>query len=208
MQATRWAILNLLKQRGQETVEELAEALELAPITVRHHLAILEKDNLITSSTERGGVGRPHYVYRLTSQAEDLFPKRYHLLAERLLAELKVMAGQEELQDALQRIARDIAAGYPPGGFEAKDIREKLSILASLLAEEGFLVQWQQVGEEYVLKEYSCPYYYVSQRHPEVCHLDLYLISSVLGADVERRTCMVHGDEACTYRIIPIDEGP
>lgn len=203
MQPTRWAILNLLKERGQATVEELAEALGLAPITVRHHLAILEKDNLIASSTERGGVGRPYYIYQLTSEAEELFPKRYHLLAERLLAELKDMADGAQLQGALERIAKDIAGRFPAGEFEAKSIPEKLNVLVDLLAEEGFLVRWHRVGDEYVLKEYSCPYYYVSQRHPEVCHLDLHLISSLLNANVERRTCMVHGDEACTYRIIP-----
>lgn len=207
MQATRWAILNLLKQRGQGTVDELAEALGLAPITVRHHLAILEKDSLIASSTERGGVGRPHYVYTLTGEAEELFPKKYHLLAERLLSELKVLADRQQLRDTLRRIARDIAASYQPGEFEAQDLQAKLGILRTLLAEEGFLVQWEQLGDEYVLKEYSCPYYYVSQRHPEVCHLDLLLISAVLDADVERRTCMVQGDEACTYRISPLDEG-
>jgi predicted ArsR family transcriptional regulator len=203
VQPTRWAILNLLKERGQATVEELAEALGLAPITVRHHLAILEKDNLIASSTERGGVGRPYYIYQLTSEAEELFPKRYHLLAERLLAELKDMADGAQLQGALERIAKDIAGRFPAGEFEAKSIPEKLNVLVDLLAEEGFLVRWHRVGDEYVLKEYSCPYYYVSQRHPEVCHLDLHLISSLLNANVERRTCMVHGDEACTYRIIP-----
>ncbi len=203
MQPTRWAILNLLKERGQATVDDLAEALGLAPVTVRHHLAILERDNLIASSTERGGVGRPYYVYRLTSEAEELFPKRYHLLAERLLAELKVIADGAQLRDALERIARDIAGRYPAGEFEAKTIPEKLNVLVDLLAQEGFLVRWHRVGDEYVLKEYSCPYYYVSQRHPEVCHLDLHLISSVLNADVERSTCMVRGDEACTYRIIP-----
>lgn len=203
MQATRWAILNLIKERGQATVEEIGEALGLATITVRHHLAILEKDNLLVSFAERGGVGRPRHVYRLTARAEDLFPKKYHLLAERLLAELKQLADQDQLRESLERIARDMAASYQDEVLAGAGVSERLEALVKLLAEEGFLVQWEQLGDEYILKACSCPYYYVSQRHPEVCQLDLHLIKSILDTEVERRSCMVRGGEACTYRIVP-----
>jgi len=181
----------------------MGEALGLATITVRHHLAILEKDHLIVSFAERGGVGRPRHVYRLTAQAEDLFPKKYHLLAERLLAELKLLTDQKQLRDSLEHIARDMATSYQVERLTEGSVLERLEALAQLLAEEGFLVQWEQLGDEYILKEYSCPYYYVSQRHPEVCQLDLHLIKSILDTEVERQSCMVRGGEACTYRIFP-----
>lgn len=202
MQTTRWEILQILKERSEATVDELAEALGLAPITVRHHLSILEKDRLIASHCERGAVGRPHYVYSLTDQAQELFPKKYHLLADRLLTELKSIADDQQLSILFDRIAQGITAEYA-AKVEGKNTEEKLSLLVDLLGQEGFLAQWDQIDGRYVLKEYSCPYYYVGQRHPEVCRLDLQMIANVLEAQVERKTCMIDGDEFCTYRITP-----
>jgi len=96
-----------------------------------------------------------------------------------------------------------LATSYQVERLTEGSVLERLEALAQLLAEEGFLVQWEQLGDEYILKEYSCPYYYVSQRHPEVCQLDLHLIKSILDTEVERQSCMVRGGEACTYRIFP-----
>ena len=40
-------ILDILKERSGATVAELAGCLEMAPVSVRHHLDILQGDNLI-----------------------------------------------------------------------------------------------------------------------------------------------------------------
>ncbi|MBC8449281.1 MAG: ArsR family transcriptional regulator, partial [Chloroflexi bacterium] len=47
MNDVRQHILNILKERGQATVADLAAALKRAPVSVRHHLDILQKQELI-----------------------------------------------------------------------------------------------------------------------------------------------------------------
>ena len=200
MQATRWEILEILKGAGQATVDELARRLGLAPITVRYHLAILENKGLITTERLRGQVGRPPLVYSLTEAAEELFPKKYHLLADRLLAEVKILVGENQIEAMFERMAEDISAEYA-AGLSGKNIEERLTALLDLLGEEGFLARWERSGDQYILVETSCPYRYVGQRHPEVCKLDLRLITDVLEAPVTRSTCMIRGDEVCTFHV-------
>jgi DNA-binding transcriptional ArsR family regulator len=78
-ESTRGRIVVLLRRSGR-TVEELARALGLTDNGVRAHLAVLERDGIARQrgSVRRGsGGGKPAYVYELTSEAEELFPKAY-----------------------------------------------------------------------------------------------------------------------------------
>lgn len=207
MQATRWEILEILKGTGEATVDELARRLGLAPITVRYHLAILESKGLIVAKRMRGQVGRPPLVYSLTEAAEEMFPKKYHRLADRILAEVKTLVGKNEIEAMFTRMAEDISAEHVPR-LSGKSIEERLTALVDLLSEEGFLARWERSGDKYILVETSCPYRYVGQRHPEVCNLDLRLITDVLDTAVTRSTCVVHGDEVCTFHITPEETNP
>ena len=66
MQETRQQIIDILKQRDQATVDDLAADLDLTPMTVRHHLGILEEQQLVVAEPQRGKVGCPHDLYRVT----------------------------------------------------------------------------------------------------------------------------------------------
>src|SRR5512140_657216 len=88
VQRTRREILNILKRKGRATLDELAQGVGLVPVTVRAHLNVLERDDLVKYEEVRGKVGRPYYVYSLTEEADALFPKTYHTLANRVLDSL------------------------------------------------------------------------------------------------------------------------
>ena len=47
MQTTRRTILEILRERGQATVDEMADQLGLTPMTVRHHLNLLQSQDLV-----------------------------------------------------------------------------------------------------------------------------------------------------------------
>ena len=97
MQATRQQIIEFLKEKGQATVEELAATVNLTPMAVRHHLNVLQAEDLITSAAIRrqSGPGRPSQVYQLTAAADGLFPVDYYGLTNYLLAELTHLLGQD-----------------------------------------------------------------------------------------------------------------
>ncbi len=78
-------------------------------------------------------------------------------------------------------------------------MEERLDIVQSLLAEEGFSVEWEKKGEEYEIHEVSCPYYQIGVNHPEVCAVDQVLISKMLAVPAEKVQCVLNGNSHCTY---------
>src|SRR5688500_7200824 len=95
MQTTKQQILTLLKRAGSITIEEAAGALSVASMTARQHLAGLEKDGLVTAEKVRRSLGRPHYLFTLTLKGEDLFPRRFDLLAQIFLEEVGSLSSTE-----------------------------------------------------------------------------------------------------------------
>ncbi|MFQ5341110.1 MAG: helix-turn-helix transcriptional regulator [Anaerolineae bacterium] len=202
MQATRSRIVEHLKQRGQATIQDLTAATGLTSMTVRHHLAVLEADGLVSSAKERGHVGRPRHVYFLTENALSLFPERYDELAHRLLEGLKALGARREVTRVLEKMGANIARIHR-GDLAGKSFEERLDLLISVLSDEGFLASWAEEAGKYTLTEYSCPYLLVGQDHPEVCQVDWQVITRILDAPVKKETCMLQGDTNCTFHIRP-----
>jgi len=68
--STRQRVLQTLLSRQRCTINELAEAVDINPISVRHHITKLEAEGLVTSEEERHGVGRPRRLYFLTEEGQ------------------------------------------------------------------------------------------------------------------------------------------
>ncbi len=78
-------------------------------------------------------------------------------------------------------------------------MEERLDFVKSMLAEEGFTVEWERKGEQYQIHEISCPYYQIGVNHPEVCTVDQTLISKMLAVPAEKVRCVLNGGSYCTY---------
>lgn len=196
--STREIILHAIKASNHSTVGTLAKAADISPVTVRHHLNSLQADNLITSESVRRKVGRPYYVYSLSQEGAELFPKRYVQLSSRLLDELKTHLPSEQVKTIVSNIAAGILNDYK-GEYENLPFEQQLDFLVKLLNSEGFLSSWEKTEEGYSLIEYSCPYLSVSKEHNELCSFDTELILGVLQTTVEHRSCMIQGAEHCEF---------
>ncbi|UYN91487.1 MAG: winged helix-turn-helix transcriptional regulator [Anaerolineales bacterium] len=202
MGSTRNAVLKYLLNHQRSTINELAKAVKISPISVRHHIARLEDEGLVASTEERHGVGRPRRVYYLTEAGMEHFPGRTIRFTNRLLDELKETLPAEQFAGLLAGMgasaADDLAA---KGDLEQMSLDERLKLLKSWLTKEGFSVQVQRNEHELIIKETSCPYFYVGQTHGEVCSIDKALIAKALSADPQRTSCLLSGDSHCTYTI-------
>ena len=110
-ESTRGRIVTLLRRSGRP-VEVLARELGLTDNGVRAHLATLERDGIIRQrgSVRRvSGGGKPAYVYELTPEAEDLFPKAYAPVLLRLLDVMSGRLGAEESEALLRAVGRGLA---------------------------------------------------------------------------------------------------
>ena len=202
MQSTRQMIVELLKERGQATVEELAEAVGLTQMAVRHHLNVLHGENLVVISSVRRKrqPGRPQQLYSLTESANELFPEDYYHLAGYLLDEARATLGTDGLDELLGRVADRMAAEAPrlrPG----RSPEERLDQLVQFLSDKGFTARWGREDEDYVIRVLTCPYRQVIHAHSQVCRLDRQIIKDMLSTDPVQVTCIASGDEHCTYHI-------
>lgn len=201
MKSTRERILQTLLSHPRSTINELAVAVGINAISVRHHLTSLQADGLVIYEEERHGVGRPRLVYFLTEKGLERFPTNYLRLTTRLLDELKESLPEPMVSKLFANMATDMAARYT-GQIEDLSMEERLELVKTLLAQEGFTVEWEKQGDKYHINEITCPYYHVGQSHPEVCTVDQTLISTVLAIPAEKINCVLHGDTHCTY-VIP-----
>lgn len=200
MDGSRLEILRIINECPNTTVIDIAEKLGLAPISVRYHLNLLERDGMIAIKKVRGTVGRPFNTYSITDIGRDRLPHSYDVLAARILTEIKQFATPEQIEKMFQSMAESITASRQLQ-LTGSTVQAKIDNLVELLGAEGFLARWEETNGDYLLKEYNCPYQRVRQNHPEICALDKQIISSILQAPVELNSCIADGDECCTYHV-------
>jgi predicted ArsR family transcriptional regulator len=207
LQGTRRSILEFLKQRGRATLDDLAQDAGIAPMSVRGHLTVLERDGLVTYEESRGRVGRPRFVYSLTERGQDQFPKNYHTLCNRMLDAIFCSSGVTPA-DFASKIADVWAADHAPR-FVGKTLEERLETVATIRTEEGAMASLEKTTDGYVLTQRNCPASCVAARHPQViCTAEIGFIKRVLGVSVERVNWIQKGDSICSYRIKALTDDP
>jgi predicted ArsR family transcriptional regulator len=203
-QSTRGRIVTLLR-RSKSTVEDLARALDLTDNGVRAHLAVLERDGIVVqrgSLRRTSGGGKPAYVYELTQEGEDLFPKAYEPTLGLLLDVLSERLGLEESEALLRSVGHRMVEGktIPTDGARAR-----LEAAAGVLNELGGLAELEEQDGTLVIRGYGCPLAGVTPDHPEVCRLAEALVAEVAGVPVHER-CDRSERPRCRFEVAPADD--
>lgn len=202
MKSTKERIVEHLLKFPRSSINTLAEAIGINAISVRHHLTNLLSEGLIEAEEERHGVGRPRLVYFLTEKGMESFPTCYLRLTNLLIEQLKNMLTKEQLQGLFEDIAYKLAEEHRQQS-KGLPLIQRLPIMTELLAEQGFLVDWEKQNDHYVIREMTCPFQQISQFHPEICQIDTILISSVLDVPQEK---IIQLDDDTSYRTYQIHE--
>jgi DeoR family suf operon transcriptional repressor len=197
---SRERVLQNLLVRERCTINELAEAVDINPISVRHHIVKLEAEGMVDSEEVRHGVGRPRRLYFLTEKGREQFPTRYIRLTLRLLDQLKETATSSFIEKLFTQMAEDMASDYQTQ-ISGLSFDKRLELVRQLLSREGFNVEVEKQADLYLIHENSCPYYHIGQDHPEVCSVDQTLISTLLDIPAQKIQCLLQGDSVCTYVI-------
>ena len=182
-ESTRGRIVTLLRRSGR-TVDELAQELGLTNNGVRAHLATLERDRIVRQrgSVRRGsGGGKPAYVYALTPEAEDMFPKGYEPVLLRLLDVLSERLGAEETETLLRAVGRSLAEGK---AMPLDDAHTRLEAAVDMFNELGGLAELEGHDGAFVIRGRSCPLAAVTPDHPEVCRMAETLLAELAGVPV------------------------
>ena len=211
MQPIRHRIVEILKEKGSATVAELAGQLDMAQVSVRHHLDILIGEDLVEASgvRRRAGAGRPSQIYSLAPGAAKLFPQAHEALAGDMLREMKTLLPAAEVQGMFIRLA-ERTAREAPTAFAGQSIESRLEQVTDFLTQKGYTARWELRNGHYELYTCNCPYAGVAEQHRELCDMDQALVQQLMSEAADRKTVATNGSNRCTYVLeskpVPVEE--
>lgn len=195
-------LLQLLQRHKEgRTADEIAEDLGITRTAVRQHLAALERDRYVARGAPRRTAGRPGFVYELTREGRELFPRRYSWFSSLLLEALQQQHGKDGLVEYLRNLASTLAARAAAASGQRPD--QRVRTLATLMNELGYDAEAGKDGERGIeIRAYNCVYHHLAEEYPALCAFDVELIRGISGRDVEHVECMVRGGRCCRFRLI------
>jgi len=213
VEGTRAQIVELLRQRGKATVDDLTRVLDLAPATVRRHLDVLQRDGQIALETVRRATGRPHYVFTLTQTGRHLLPGHYIGVAGRLISELLALRpvdtrGKDGRGVALLAFERMGAAVLQAceRRVTASKLPDRLRQAVDALADGGIVVEAAARRGGYLLRVRDCPCRLAQSTRQGACRQAESLLGSLLRTQI-RREPNEEGD-VCAYFVLEAEENP
>jgi len=220
-------ILNLLKVEGALTAKVLASELGLTTMGVRQHLQALEDDGDISFEDKKAVRGRPTRYWSLTVQSNSHFSDRHEELTVQLIDSVKVIFGDEGLDQLIAHREKTSFALYSDRLASRADLLGKLEALAELRSEEGYMATVVDDGEVnenslvieddsnsvekkavYWLMENHCPICAAASKCLNFCRSELNLFQTLLApyATVEREEHIVEGARRCAYKVTALDK--
>jgi len=201
----RGRVLFLLKTKGPQTAARMAKQLDVTTMAVRQHLAVLQGEELVHFTDERGKVGRPARLWRPTPKAHDRFPDCHAELAVGMLQAIQSAFGEQGLVQLTEERTRQQGQSYR-AQMPSSDapLEERVAALARIRCEEGYMAEWGRRRDgTFELMENHCSIAKAARFCPKLCGGELSLFRAVLGDDVcvERVKHILSGDRCCSYRI-------
>ena len=201
----RAEVLRLIQGQGSASIKDLEGGLGVTTTAVREQVAHLLHEGFLQATRVRGEIGRPYYVYSLTTKAQELFPKDYATLAVLLLEETLAMSGPEGLRMLLNRVSRRMGEKFA-GQTQGKELSQKLLGLVAGLGDAGMEITMRPVEDNtgnFVLRTPTCPYFEVAKNHREICDMEQEMMADLLGpgVGVKLSSCLIDGQPACEFHI-------
>ncbi len=200
---TRRRIVKLLKTEGPMDSASLAGRLQVTAMAVRQHLYALQQEKLVTAEERRAPLGRPAKFWRLTPDADRLFPEAYAELNAALITSVQDAFGPDGMARLLDaRVARQ-RADYRSRITESAPLAKRVRQLAQIRADEGYMAEVKRDGSGFLFIENHCPICAAATACQGFCASELDLFRSALGpgVSVERAEHILSGDRRCVYRI-------
>jgi predicted ArsR family transcriptional regulator len=207
---TRRAIARLLKTEGPADAAQLAARLRLTPMGVRQHLYAMQREKLVAAEERPVPLGRPAKFWRLTREADRLFPEAYAELSIALIDALNDSFGADGLKRVIDARAATQQSAYAARTAPLRSWQEKVRELARARTEEGYMASVRADGRGgLLLVENHCPICAAATACQGFCASELDIFRAVLGPGVavERSEHIIGGDRRCAYRIAPLKRG-
>jgi len=196
------ALLKALLHRADMSVNELASHLDISRNATNQHLSSLTSLNLIVNDLRPSTGGRPVRGYSLSSQGQELFPRRYADFARLLINWMRSNHGDQALANSLVGLGKLMAQEFKPRMQQLNGLPMKIGEVASIMNELGYeaIAQTTNDGASEIIAS-NCVYRQIAAECIQVCQLDLSLMETLLGARVDHQECIVLGGRCCRFAI-------
>jgi predicted ArsR family transcriptional regulator len=194
----------LLKSRGPLRTAQIAELLRVTPTGARQLLGLLQQDELLSSSEEADGVGRPARLWRLTQKAQARFPDRHADLTLSLIDATRAAFGERGLRKLIDVHEDSQLQRYRQALAGLDTLAQKVRTLVRVRSAEGYMAQAHARADgSFVLAENHCPICAAAQSCQGFCRSELEVFQRVLGksVQVERIEHLLSGARRCAYHV-------
>jgi predicted ArsR family transcriptional regulator len=203
-EGTRRALMRaLLRNKRGLTVQGMAHSLRISRNAVRQHLTALERDGFVAKGRIQPSGGRPEQLYVLSDRGNEQFARQYSWFSELLLQMLQAQNGSAGLSDKLAELGRSVAGPLTARLAGASGSPERIAAVAATMREIGYDAAAREENGEQLIEAHNCVFHQLAAKCPEVCSFDLALLSASTGCQVEHRSCMVRGGDACRFSFRP-----
>jgi len=209
----RRKILDLLIRKGPLDLEECSKIVKIKPITVRHHIRVLEQAGFVEAFTVgREAPGRPRQYYRAVKRYVNLgFPtRRFDLLSEQALKALTSKIGAKEAEKLLQAEAEKLGKELlsrlsAKHGVQNWDFEKFKKYVYPALEELGCYPLIEEGNGKFTLKFFNCIYYEISKKfHPIVCNAHEAFLKPLAEASgfvkEDHESFLSRDEDACVIR--------
>ncbi|AVR97408.1 helix-turn-helix transcriptional regulator [Pseudoduganella armeniaca] len=198
-------ILFLLKTRGPNTAQQLAQILDLTSMGTRRHLEAAQEKGLVSYEDVAEKVGRPSRRWLLTAAGHARFPDRHADLTVQLIDQVKALFGDAAMEQLI--VAREAAseAAYRAAVDGQAPLPERVAALAHVRDLEGYMAEVATAPDgTLLLVENHCPICAAARACQQFCRSELEVFQRVLGPDcsVQRTEHQLAGARRCAYRIV------
>ncbi|MCZ2110189.1 MAG: ArsR family transcriptional regulator [Dehalococcoidia bacterium] len=199
--ATRRKLIIALRMDGELSSDEAASRLGLSPGAARQHLMGLRAAGLVSLRELRDGPGRPRHLFRLTPEANTLFPRANAAFVKNLLA--AVAKTPDEVRAVVNRMC-EMQVAKVADQLEGKPLGERLELVVQAFEHDGFLPAMRQLPDKrWQLSLFNCPLLDIAEDYPAFCDAEVNCVARMAFARVERVGLRISGQRACTYLIGP-----
>ncbi|MTI09980.1 helix-turn-helix transcriptional regulator, partial [Curvivirga aplysinae] len=188
-QRSKRRIQDILKQNGPQDAAYLATELGVTAMAVRQHLYDLSNEKLVTYEEVPRPKGRPAKLWRLTEEANRLFPDAHADLSLSLLDNMKAIFGEEGLNQIIAKRSEEQFESYQKGMEGITSLGKRLDVFAKLRSEEGYMATIRQDEEsnDYFFVENHCPICAAASQCSNLCANEFDVIQKLFpNCDISR----------------------
>lgn len=216
--AGRDRLLYLLKTRGALSVQELARILDLTSMGARRQLEAAAERGLVhsleknhekplASSADKtpikpAGKGRPGHWWALTEAGHARFPDRHGDIVVQLIGHLREQMGEAGVEQLISARETRMASSYAAVLAESNTLADKLTALAQLRTQEGYMAELRVVPDGWELIEHHCPICAAARQCQAFCRSELTLFRQLLPElQIERGEHLLNAGARCVYQM-------